>query len=685
MPSLRTVLPRLALGAAASALVLGLLFHLLTGGRGETTPAQLLGLLRTVVLPLAAVSVLCRIGQAVFRALRYAVLLRAAGEPGIPGFGHLLLVTLTRNMFVDLLPFRAGELTYIALLNRGYRVSAQACVSSLSVSMVFDFTALAVLIFGLVAERLARGEGALWMTLVGSALLLGTAAALAALFLWLPRLAHRWAEARPGGWQHRVAGFADRVGAAFAATRRARVVGRTLALSVGVRVWKYVGILCMFRAVTHVPFPTLAAAPPGDVLAALISAEAAASLPIPSLMSFGTYEAGGAAAWAALGFDAATAALAMLAVHLISQLVDYTMGGLAMLGIAMSARGSMPDALPPAGASLRRRAALAAAVIALAAAGAFTLREYRSLRRQGALRPPPAGHAVAAPSAAAPDGPRGLVVWSSNRAGNHDIWALDLAGGAPRPLTRHPHAEYYPRLSPSGRRLAFARSQPAWVSQRNKRAWDVLVLDLANGAERLAATNATAPLWVDEDRLVVQEDAARAVMLDLRDGARRVLAEAGRGGVPAGAELGTPDWSDVAGRLAATLRGSARMTALIAADGALRDAGGGCQMFWSPGADFLYLVDDTRGRMRHSFWRMDPATLERSLLFDAPEPWSHEYFPRLARDGRWLVYAACARGHEHDTADYEVFLWKVGDPPEAARRLTWHTGNDAWPDIRIEP
>jgi hypothetical protein len=50
-----------------------------------------------------------------------------------------------------------------------------------------------------------------------------------------------------------------------------------------------------------------------------------------------------------------------------------------------------------------------------------------------------------------------------------------------------------------------------------------------------------------------------------------------------------------------------------------------------------------------------------------------------------MVLGASAGGHEHDTADYEIFLWKTGAPAAAAARLTFHTGNDCWPDVWLEP
>lgn len=66
---------------------------------------------------------------------------------------------------------------------------------------------------------------------------------------------------------------------------------------------------------------------------------------------------------------------------------------------------------------------------------------------------------------------------------------------------------------------------------------------------------------------------------------------------------------------------------------------------------------------------------------DLPGRRSHEYFPELSSDGKWLVWAATQRGHDHDTADYEIYLWQVGSPADKAVRLTHNSGNDRWPDL----
>jgi hypothetical protein len=70
-------------------------------------------------------------------------------------------------------------------------------------------------------------------------------------------------------------------------------------------------------------------------------------------------------------------------------------------------------------------------------------------------------------------------------------------------------------------------------------------------------------------------------------------------------------------------------------------------------------------------------------LIDLPGAHSHEYFPTVTRDGRWLVWGAAAEGHEHDRADYEIFAWQVGTPAGSAIRMTWSTSNDQWPDLWV--
>ena len=100
----------------------------------------------------------------------------------------------------------------------------------------------------------------------------------------------------------------------------------SILLSLGLRLSKYAGLYALFLAVTRSNFGQFARAPVREVVAALIAGEATASLPVPSFMSFGTYETGGLATFVGFGFPAAQAVLVLLALHLVSQAVDYSLG-----------------------------------------------------------------------------------------------------------------------------------------------------------------------------------------------------------------------------------------------------------------------------------------------------------------------------------------------------------------------
>jgi hypothetical protein len=143
--------------------------------------------------------------------------------------------------------------------------------------------------------------------------------------------------------------------------------------------------------------------------------------------------------------------------------------------------------------------------------------------------------------------------------------------------------------------------------------------------------------------------------------------------------------------LAITLRGSKRETGLwdIEKKTWLK-TGLGCQINWTPDGSSIYWVNPT-GNGGSEIFRMpikegkpEKAYDDDELrLMDFPGRRSHEYFPQMSADGKWLVWGITQRGHDHDIADYEIYLWQVGTPQDSAVRLTYHSGNDRWPDIYL--
>lgn len=325
---------RIVAAIAVSAGVLGLLYAIFVHDPDVVDRPDLLVVLRRVGIEMLLLYVLTQLLQATLRAVRYRLLLVADGRQHVPGLGPILLVTLARGMFVDLLPARVGELSYFVLLNRGYRIGADACLSSLGLSVIFDVFALVLLTAALIVTTVVGGGaapgwspallliGAL-LGLIGLGAVYGAGAFAAAL--------HRRFDASPRAFVRRALGFVADVAVSVERVRRAGILVRTLLLSFAVRLAKYGGLYCLFLGVAVPSFESLAGLPPWQVISAFVGAEASASLPVPAFMSFGPYEAGGLAVLTALGLPAAAATLSMLAVHLYSQAIDYALGGLALV------------------------------------------------------------------------------------------------------------------------------------------------------------------------------------------------------------------------------------------------------------------------------------------------------------------------------------------------------------------
>lgn len=714
---------RLLVSAACSVLVLGLLLSLAASLGADVSPGDIVAALRGAIPALVGAYALCQLGQALARAQRARVLLRASlddAENGaaqrpepprsrVPGLFRMLLVTFVRGACADMLPARIGELSYVAMLNRGCAVPAADCLSSLSIGLLFDFLAL-LAVLAVAVPAAAQG-----LSLVGSMVVLATvcAAGVALLFFALPvAAAWKWERFALFRWRPAAAlvKLARDVATAVVAVRRGRVAGRVLALSLGVRAAKYAGLYALFLAVTRPLWPELSHAPVSAVLVALIAAEGAASLPVPTFLSFGSYEAGGLAALTALGFPAGDSLVAMTAMHLLSQVVDYSLGGLAFLVFSWCAPGAAAPEKPRSRAAARSGAGrapvgrFALSLLFLALSLLFAAWQARAIRKRGRLTAPPKGEAVqpTAAEAAARDAMLrafgGRIVWSSNRSGSHDLWILDGPGAAPRRLTRSGYTDTYPRFSPDGTRVAFTRSTEPWVSQRNFAKWDTWVLDLATGRTRLAATNACNACWCGTNALAfVRAGGTQLVAVDLGTGRETVLLESGVPPLARGVTVSVPDWQASDPAFVLTLRGKHRATARYSlVDAALgnppplRDVADGCQMVWRKDQPELGTSDtpvwiDHPGRMKNSIYTFDEHVKGPVVLLDAEEPWSHEYFPRFTEGGRWLVYGASTGGHEQDSADYEIFLWDTADTNTPPARLTFHTGNDCWPDVFLAP
>ncbi len=82
---------------------------------------------------------------------------------------------------------------------------------------------------------------------------------------------------------------------------------------------------------------------------------------------------------------------------------------------------------------------------------------------------------------------KGKIVWSSSRLGNHDLFTSKTDGSDVKQLTKGDAVDWFPRFSPDGGTILFARSKKGWVSERDANAdgkWDIFTMPTDGGERR---------------------------------------------------------------------------------------------------------------------------------------------------------------------------------------------------------
>src|SRR5689334_8943443 len=86
----------------------------------------------------------------------------------------------------------------------------------------------------------------------------------------------------------------------------------------------------------------------------------------------------------------------------------------------------------------------------------------------------------------------GIIVWSSSRAGNHDLFTMKTDGSDVKQITQGDTVDWFPRFSPDGSKILFCRSKKGWVSERdanNSEKWDLYTVNTEGGAPTKVAEN----------------------------------------------------------------------------------------------------------------------------------------------------------------------------------------------------
>ena len=286
------------------------------------------------------------------------------------------------------------------------------------------------------------------------------------------------------------------------------------------------------------------------------------------------------------------------------------------------------------------------------------------------------------------------VVWSSSRAGNHDLFVANADGTDFKALTKSEQVDWFPRFSRDGKRIMFTRSKKGFVFERDanfNQKWDLFTIAADGSNPTKIAENASWGTWIGENEILFARK-TKVFKKELGSGDETLLVDSQTVESLGGADLQQPQLSPDRKFLAITLRGSRRETGILDLDKKTWvKTGEGCQINWHPTKARIYWINPsgTGGSEVFSVEVADGKPIkdfsyEEMQFIDIPGRISHEYFPQMSHNAKWLVWGATRRGHDHDIADYEIHIWEIGTGADQITRLSFHSGNDRWPDIHLK-
>ncbi len=271
------------------------------------------------------------------RTWRYQLLIRSSSGLSRVPFGELTLVTAVRNMLVDLLPARVGGLSYPLLLNRVVGVDLSHCLSSFTYGFIFDLISLGPLLgLAVLWDSLTNAPRYPWLWALSGLIL---AVGLLVLFFLEPmtKLLTRWSEgwSRPSpqpkyAWGKKLTIQLKEINLSFYSLRKSKIFWPLLGLSLVIRVIKYSLLYLMLTAVIEALLDQKLHLPFLMIIFGLMGSELAASLPISGLAGIGFYEGILGATLAGLGIQPAQGVSLALAMHVLTQVVDYSLGSAAL-------------------------------------------------------------------------------------------------------------------------------------------------------------------------------------------------------------------------------------------------------------------------------------------------------------------------------------------------------------------
>jgi uncharacterized membrane protein YbhN (UPF0104 family) len=274
----------------------------------------------------------------VLRAWRYKWLLK----PQPISWGNIFLVTLIRNLFVDLLPMRIGSLSYIYVLNKRLNFPFEFATSSFVVAIVFDFLTLSPF---LLLAIFAVGIGT---TSVSTTAVLAVALAfflIVFLVLWkiIPLFAFfrniyqkilRVFRFEKRKWAEISVEKIDSTVVCLEQIKKKKIFWPIFSISFLIRLAKYSALYFLLFSLLRSHGFFLKNLSFWKTILGITGAELSSALPIKGIAGFGTWESAWAITFRLMDFEQRLAIISGIGVHLLTNLFEYSLGIISILILA---------------------------------------------------------------------------------------------------------------------------------------------------------------------------------------------------------------------------------------------------------------------------------------------------------------------------------------------------------------
>jgi len=291
-----------------------------------------------IYFPALFVFIIIALTGAVLRAWRYKWLLK----PQSIGWRNIFLVTLIRNLFVDLLPARIGSLSYIYILNKRMNFSFEMAASSFVVAIVFDFLTLSpFLIIAIFAVGLGT-TAVSTVTLLILALIFFLSIfiilwKIIPLFSFLLKVYHRVLKILKSEKKKWAKISVEKIILTIdclSQIKEKKIYWPIFFLSLSIRLAKYVSLFFLLFSLLKSHGFLFKELSIWKTILGITGAELTSALPIKGLAGFGTWESAWAITFKLMDFESRLAILSGIGVHLLTNLFEYSLGIISILILA---------------------------------------------------------------------------------------------------------------------------------------------------------------------------------------------------------------------------------------------------------------------------------------------------------------------------------------------------------------